>query len=212
MDGAQVVNTGAQGQTLLAAGRDLSLGTVTEARQENNVRNNDNYLRQGYKREVGTTIDTAGAVQLQAGHDVNLRAAQVYSTDGAVSVMADNDVSIASGEQSNNWSEGRKHTHRGLLKSTTNTTRDSLEETQAIASTLSGHQVAVRGNNITVTGSNVVSDAGTVLLADNDLTVQAATNTRGESHSSVRMKAASSTTAASRSRSARRCRAAMPRT
>lgn len=79
-------------------------------------------------------------------------------------------------------SEGRKHTHRGLLKSTTNTTRDSLEETQAIASTLSGHQVAVRGNNITVTGSNVVSDAGTVLLADNDLTVQAATNTRGESH------------------------------
>ena len=182
MDGAQVVNTGAQGQTLLAAGRDLSLGTVTEARQENNVRNNDNYLRQGYEREVGTTLDTAGAVQLQAGHDVNLRAAQVYSSDGAISVMADNDVSIASGEQSNNWSEGRKHTHRGLLKSTTNTTRDSLEETQAIASTLSGHQVAVRGNNITVTGSNVVSDAGTVLLADNDLTVQAATNTRGESH------------------------------
>ncbi|MBU2049507.1 MAG: hemagglutinin repeat-containing protein [Gammaproteobacteria bacterium] len=182
MDGAQVVNTGAQGQTLLAAGRDLSLGTVTEARQENNVRNNDNYLRQGYVREVGTTLDTAGAVQLQAGHDVNLRAAQVYSSDGAISVMADNDVSIASGEQSNNWSEGRKHTHRGLLKSTTNTTRDSLEETQAIASTLSGHQVAVRGNNISVTGSNVVSDAGTVLLADNDLTVQAATNTRGESH------------------------------
>lgn len=182
MDGAQVVNTGAQGQTLLSAGRDLSLGTVTEARQENNVRNNDNYLRQGYEREVGTTLDTAGAVQLQAGHDVNLRAAQVYSSDGAISVMADNDVSIASGEQSNNWSEGRKHTHRGLLKSTTNTTRDSLEETQAIASTLSGHQVAVRGNNITVTGSNVVSDAGTVLLADNDLTVQAATNTRGESH------------------------------
>lgn len=182
MDGAQVVNTGAQGQTVLAAGRDLSLGTVTEARQENNVRNNDNYLRQGYVREVGTTLDTAGAVQLQAGHDVNLRAAEVYSSDGAISVMADNDVSIASGEQSNNWSEGRKHTHRGLLKSTTNTTRDSLEETQAIASTLSGHQVAVRGNNITVTGSNVVSDAGTVLLADNDLTVQAATNTRGESH------------------------------
>lgn len=182
MDGAQVVNAGAQGQTLLAAGRDLSLGTVTEARQENNVRNNDNYLRQGYEREVGTTIDAAGAVQLQAGHDVDLRAAQVYSSDGAISVMADNDVTIASGEQSNNWSEGRKHTHRGLLKSTTNTTRDSLEETQAIASTLSGHQVAVRGSNITVTGSNVVSDAGTVLLADNDLTVQAATNTRGESH------------------------------
>lgn len=182
MDGAQVVNTGGQGQTLLAAGRDLSLGTVTEARQENNVRNNDNYLRQGYEREVGTTIDAAGAVHLQAGHDVGLRAAQVYSSDGVISVMADNDVTIASGEQSNNWSEGRKHTHRGLLKSTTNTTRDSLEETQAIASTLSGHQVAVRGSNITVTGSNVVSDAGTVLLADNDLTVQAATNTRGESH------------------------------
>ncbi|MDV3468485.1 hemagglutinin repeat-containing protein [Stenotrophomonas sp. C3(2023)] len=180
--GAQIINSGTDGQTLLAAGRDLSLGTVTEARQENNVRNNENYLRQGYTREVGTLIDAAGAVQLQAGNDVALRAAQVHSSDGAISVVAENDVDISSGQMQTNWDEGRKHTHRGMLKSTTTTTRDSLEQTQAIASTLSGHQVAVRGNNITVTGSNVVSDAGTVLLADNDLTVQAATNTQSESH------------------------------
>lgn len=182
MQGAQVVNSGADGQTLLAAGRDVALGTVTEARQENNVRNNENYLRQGYQREVGTLVDAAGAVQLQAGNDVDLRAAQVHSRDGAISVLADNDVNIASGQMQTNWAEGRKHTHRGMLKSTTTTTRDSLDQTQAIGSTLSGNQVAVRGNNITVTGSNVVSDAGTVLLADNDLTVQAATNTQSESH------------------------------
>ncbi|MDH0074928.1 hemagglutinin repeat-containing protein [Stenotrophomonas maltophilia] len=182
LNGAQVVNAGTGGQTAIVAGRDLNLGTVTESLQENNVRNADNYLRGGYSREVGTRVDTTGSVQLQAGNNLDLRAAQVHSTDGGIAVVAGNDVSIGVGEQRNTWAEGRKHTQRGLLGSTTTTTRDSLEQTQANGSTLSGNQVGIRGNNVTVTGSQVVSDAGTVILADNNLTIQAATNTSSESH------------------------------
>ncbi|MDH1123012.1 S-layer family protein, partial [Stenotrophomonas maltophilia] len=182
LNGAQVVNAGTGGQTAIVAGRDLNLGTVTESLQENNVRNADNYLRGGYSREVGTRVDTTGSVQLQAGNNVDLRAAQVHSTEGGIAVVAGNDVNIGAGEQSNTWAEGRKHTKRGLLGSTTTTTRDSLEQTQAIGSTLSGNQVGIRGNNVTVTGGQVVSDDGTVILADNNLIIQAATNTSSESH------------------------------
>lgn len=180
--GAQVVNAGEGGKTLIGAGRDVNLGTVQISEQENNVRNSNNYLRQGYTREVGTTITTNSDVQLQAGNDLNLRAATVHSSQGAILAIADGDVNISHGEATNNWSEGRKHTHRGMLSSTTKTTRDSLEQAVAQGSTLSGNTVAVQGKNISVTGSNVVSDAGTTMVADQNMTIQAATNTTSESH------------------------------
>ncbi|MBN0301122.1 hemagglutinin repeat-containing protein, partial [Pseudomonas aeruginosa] len=89
---------------------------------------------------------------------------------------------ILAGEARSNWSEGRQHKSRSLLGSSKKTTRDSLEETKAVSSTFSGNTVAVQGQNVTVTGSNVVSDAGTVIVARNDLTIQAATETSSESH------------------------------
>jgi filamentous hemagglutinin len=179
---AQVINSGKDGQTAIAAGRDLTLGTVKIAEQENNVRNSSNYLRQGYVQDVGTNITTAGDVRLQAGRDLSAIAANVTSEQGALVAVAQGDVNILAGEASSNWSEGRQHKSRSLLGSSRKTTRDSLEETKAVSSTFSGNTVAVQGQNVSVTGSNVVSDAGTVIVARNDLTIQAATETTSESH------------------------------
>ena len=179
---AQIINAGKDGKTAIVAGRDLNLGTVQVAEQENNVRNASNYLKQGHVRDVGTTVRTEGDVRLQAGGDLDARAANVTSDKGALVAMAQGDVNIVAGEASSNWSEGRKHKSSGLLGSTTKTSRNSVEETNAVASTFSGNTVAVQGQNVTVTGSNVVSDARTVVAAKNDLTIEAATETRDESH------------------------------
>ncbi|MDS1140850.1 hemagglutinin repeat-containing protein [Pusillimonas sp. SM2304] len=179
---AQVINSGKDGQTAIVAGRDLTLGTVKVAEQENNVRNASNYLKQGYVNDAGTRIDTAGDVRLQAGRDLTATAANVTSDKGALVAVAQGDVDILAGEASSNWSEGRQHKSKNLLGSSKKTTRDSLEETTATASTFSGDTVAVQGQNVTVTGSNVVSDARTVIVAKNDLTIQAATETASESH------------------------------
>ncbi|MFM0291260.1 two-partner secretion domain-containing protein [Paraburkholderia megapolitana] len=179
---AQVINAGEDGQSALVAGRDLNLGTVILAEQENNVRNASNYLKQGHMRDIGTTVQTQGDVRLQAGGNINARAASVTSEQGALTAMAAGDVNILAGEASSNWSEGRKHTSRGLLGATTKTTRDSLEENRAVASTFSGNTVAVQGRNVNVAGSNVVSDAGTAMVASNDLTIGAATEAISESH------------------------------
>ncbi|MBR8657933.1 hemagglutinin repeat-containing protein, partial [Achromobacter sp. Marseille-Q0513] len=94
---------------------------------------------------------------------------------------AQGDVNIQAGVADSNWSEGRQHSSRSLLGSKTKITRASLEETQAVSSTFSGNTVAVQGRNVTVTGSNVVSDAGTTIVARNDLTIQAATETASQS-------------------------------
>lgn len=182
LNAAQVINSGKDGQTALVAGRDVSLGTVAIAEQENNVLDANNYLKQGYEREVGTSITTAGDVRVQAGRDLTALAATVTSEQGAVVAVAQGEAQILAGQDSRNWSEGRQIKSRGLLSSKKMTTRDSLEETTAVSSTFSGKTVAVQGENVTVTGSNLVSDAGTVIAARNDLTIQAATDTKQESH------------------------------
>ncbi|MFY3149229.1 hemagglutinin repeat-containing protein [Achromobacter xylosoxidans] len=178
----RVVNSGKEGQTTVVAGRDLALGTVRIAEQENNVGNAHNYLKQGYVEDVGSQISTAGDLRLQAGRDLNATAASVTSEQGVLAAVAQGDVNILAGEASSYWAEGRQHKSRSLLGSSKKTTRDSLEEARAVASTFSGDTVAVRGQNVTVTGSNVVSDAGTVIMAHNDLILRAATETSKESH------------------------------
>lgn len=180
--GAQVVNMGEGGKTLIAAGGDVNLGTVEISKQENNVRNADNYLRQGYTREIGTTISAKGDILLQAEGDINARAAFVSSEQGMLAAAAQGDVNITSGQASANLSEGHKHTHGGALNRTTKTTRDSIEETWSQGSTFSGNTVAIQANNIQVTGSNVISDAGTALVAREQITIAAAENTRTENH------------------------------
>ncbi|PJM86423.1 two-partner secretion domain-containing protein [Achromobacter ruhlandii] len=179
---ARVGNRGKDGQTAMVAGRDLTLGTVTIAEQENNVRNASNYLRQGYEQDVGSTITTAGDVRLQAGRDLSSTAGAVTSEQGALIAVARGDVNILAGKANRNWAEGHRHSSKSLLGSSTKTTRDSLEETTALSSTFSGNTVAIRGENVTVTGSNVVSDAGTAIVANNNLTLLAATETSQESH------------------------------
>ncbi|WP_348995266.1 hemagglutinin repeat-containing protein [Achromobacter sp. HNDS-1] len=179
---ARVGNRGKDGQTAMVAGRDLTLGTVTIAEQENNVRDASNYLRQGYEQDVGSTITTAGDVRLQAGRDLSSTAGAVTSEQGALVAVARGDVNILAGKANRNWAEGHRHSSKSLLGSSTKTTRDSLEETTALSSTFSGNTVAIRGENVTITGSNVVSDAGTAIVANNNLTLLAASETSQESH------------------------------
>ncbi|MCF2133970.1 MULTISPECIES: hemagglutinin repeat-containing protein [Mycetohabitans] len=179
---AQIANNGQNGQTALIAGRNLSLVTVKVAEQERNVIDASNYLKQGIEQEVGTTVHARGDVRMQAGGDLNARAARVNSDQGTLVALADGDVNIVGGQTSRHWSEGRQYKSRNLFGSSQTTTRDSLVDTTAQASIFSGHTVAVQGRNVTLTGSNVVSDKGTFIEAQNDLTIQAATQTYSESH------------------------------
>ncbi len=179
---AEVSNSGKQGKTALLAGRDLTLGTVTIAEQENNIRNSENYLRSGYRTEVGSKVQGAGDVELQAGRNITARAAAVSSEQGALAASAQGDLTLQAGESSRNLSEAHKTTSRGLFSSRTKTTRHNLTEQQALATTFEGQQVALQGHNVTVAGSNVLSDVQTDILAKNNLDIGTVSETRSESH------------------------------
>ncbi|WP_342315751.1 hemagglutinin repeat-containing protein [Lysobacter sp. FW306-1B-D06B] len=178
---AQVVNAGASGQTAVVAGRNVNLNTVTVGEQNNSAADADNYVRHGYTQEVGTTIHASGDALLQAGGDINARAATVTSDHGAVTAVAEGNVNITHGVATANRSESHKSTSDHTFGSSTTLQSNSVDETFVQGSTFSGKTVGIQGQNITVTGSNVVSDAGTTLIAKENLTVEAGHDTRSES-------------------------------
>lgn len=183
-NGAQIVNTGAGGQTYVGAKGNINLGTVTVSEQNNTVADANNYIKQGYTRQVGTTVQTTGDVALVADGNFSATAAHVTSEQGGVTVVADGTVGIRNGEATQNWSEGHQTTHKNAISSTTRTTVDTLNQRTAQGSTFSGETVDISGDKVGIQGSNVVSTYGTSVSGTHGVEIVNATNETTESHDS----------------------------
>ena len=184
LTGAQVVNAGNGGSTSLEAGNNINLATVGEAQQQSITWNSSNWRKEASQTETGSLIQTQGDVRLSAGQDLNARAAQVTSAKGAVLAEANRDVNLAAGQNYQFADEAHKvKGSNGLFSSKTTTTRDTVSQTLAQGSTLSGEQTYVQaGRDINLSGSNVVSTNQTVLVADNNVSIEAATDSSSERH------------------------------
>lgn len=184
LQAAQVSNTGVGGKTALVAGNDITLSTVKESYTQSNQWDGDNWRKEAGRNEVGSSVQANGDIRLGAGRDVQARGALVNSDAGAVSVSALRDINVEAGERFNSADEAHKvKGSNGMFSSKTTTTRDTVAQTTAQGSTFSGEQTVMQaGNNITVTGSNVVSTSGTALVAGNDIKVLAGTETLDEKH------------------------------
>lgn len=184
LQAAQVSNTGVGGKTALVAGNDITLSTVNESFTQSNQWDGDNWRKEAGRSEVGSAVQATGDIRLGAGRDVQARGALVNSDAGAVSVSANRDINVEASERFSTADEAHKvKGSNGMFSSKTTTTRDTVAQTTAQGSTFSGEQAVMQaGNNITITGSNVVSTSGTALVAGNDIKVLAATETLDEKH------------------------------
>jgi filamentous hemagglutinin len=177
--GALVANSGKEGTTEIGAGRDINLGTVTTARHDTTVRDAGNYRAESSTREVGTRIETSGDISLHAERDVNVRAATINSAEGALEVNAKRDITIDAGQSTSMLNAGRRTEDSGFWGSDSSMERGTYGSTGVIGSSLGGKTVVLdAGNDIRIRGSNVVSDQGTELWAGNNITIEAATQTR----------------------------------
>ncbi len=173
----------ASGRIVLAAGNDVRLDTVAEARSERVNWDRRNHRGEASRTEVATQMAATGAVDITAGRDVVARGAQVATVDGAILVNAARDVVLATAESQASVDESHRHTSSGLLSSKTYSDRDQLEQTTQQGTLLSGNQVSVQaGQDVRVSGSNVVSSLGTALDAARAVSIEAATDTRHEVH------------------------------
>ncbi|WP_171019906.1 hemagglutinin repeat-containing protein, partial [Hydrogenophaga sp. 2FB] len=165
------------GVTAITAGRDLNLNTVRTRAEDDLHWNEDNRQRTTRSTEVGTRIETTGDLQLQAGRDLNARAANVQA-QGDLSAQAGRDVNIAAGVQTLDYADAHHKKTSDFLASGSITTRSTLNTADAISSQLGGRTVDIRaGQDLSVHGSNLISDQGTTLSAGRDVSITAAQTT-----------------------------------
>ena len=180
---AAIQNQGT-GDTRITANNNVNLGAVTQNSSNRIVWNGNNKRSDASKVDIGTSVQTQGNLTFAAGNDLNAKAAQVTSSQGNLLATAGNNVNLTAGEANVQVDEAHQHKGRSSAFSRkTTTTRDMLDQTTAQASTFSGQTTTVlAGQDINLTGSNVVSDHGTALSAQNNLNIAAATNTAVENH------------------------------
>ena len=171
------------GATTLSAQRDLQLTTATEDENERIVWDADNRLVQGQTREHGTRIGTQGDLDLIAGRDLAIRAADVDSQFGHVSITANEDIRLEGGRATSHWEEAHRIEDSGFLSSSVTSTLDASRSDRVTGTQVGGAEVTLAaGNAITIKGSQVISDHGTTAHAGGDIALSAARNEESRHH------------------------------
>ncbi|HEY4317198.1 MAG TPA: hemagglutinin repeat-containing protein [Herbaspirillum sp.] len=184
LNAAQIINGGKRGETSIAAGNDLNLGTVTESATQSLRWDADNHRSESNSLDIGSMIATVGDLNLQAGHDLNARAAEVVSDAGAIAATAGNDINLRAGSSRADMDESHKTKgSSGWFATKTVRERDRISRTEAQGSAFSGNTVALQsGNDINVAGSDVVSTLDATLAAGRDVNIEAAVDIVDETH------------------------------
>ncbi|MBK0414508.1 hemagglutinin repeat-containing protein [Chromobacterium haemolyticum] len=178
LSGAQVQNQAAGGSTVLQAGQDVAINTVDTALQHNLFWDGGNWSRSGATNQAGSTMRTQGDLAIVAGRDIQAVAADISSNKGQVQLQAARDISLGSGQQTRMVDWQGHHTEERTFSSKTIDERYHDQQTIAKGSSVSGVTVrAAAGGDMTLTGSQVVSDQGTLLQAGGNLTLKEARST-----------------------------------
>src|SRR5690606_12906133 len=157
-----------------------------------------NWRKESGSREVGSSIQTQGDLQLQAGNDLNLRASSV-GAGGALFASAARDIRLSAGSQTRNVDEAHRSVGRSGISAKTTNTRDSFSDNQAQTSSLTGAQTALRaGRDIGSEGARLEGSDELLLIAQRDISLLAATSSGNQANSKSRKSMTSADSRSSR--------------
>ena len=184
-----VANVG--GNTTFAAGRldnlggssfinttgDVNLNAVNVGYQSNSIGDANNYFNEGASADIGSQLNGNNDIIVK-GNNVSGMATQISSNQGTVGIIADGNVDFKEGRSKQNLSTAVKTTDKSFLSKTTTQDRFDSQSDNAISSNIEGNKVFIQaGNNISLTGTNAISDRGTQLTAGGNIDILAAKNT-----------------------------------
>ncbi|MGJ8517579.1 hemagglutinin repeat-containing protein [Carnimonas bestiolae] len=167
-------NAGNDSHTTLSAGNDLVLNTAATRHSTDYTRGSKDFDRSQQSSEVGSTINANGDIQLSAGHDMNLRAANVAASDG-VEMQAGHDINLDSGQEEFHQQNRAHWKNHGFMSSTTHDIYQQNDQTHALSSTVSGDTVtATAGHDLSLHGSNIAATHDADLAAGHDIRLDTA--------------------------------------
>ncbi|WP_229210016.1 hemagglutinin repeat-containing protein, partial [Duganella sp. Root1480D1] len=176
------------GPSQLSAGNNLNLNTVSASSSQSIVRNASNHMSQSASQDVGTQIRTNGALTLNAGQDINVKAATINAGQ-ALNVTAGRDLNITAGQATQSADGSFQRTKKnGYTSKTTITTHDQSQSTVALGSSLQGQSVNLgAGQNLLLSASDVMAERDVNMSAGRNLSILSAEET-SKSDSSYQMK------------------------
>lgn len=162
-------NQGTLSTTTLNAGGNVNLATLQTSSSLNLEWDSDNWRQESASKEIGAQLNTVGDLEISAGQDITLAAAQINSTAGAINAEAGGSITLREGRETRFVDEAHKTTgSNGAFSSKTISTRKGLEQNLALGSTLSGQQISLQaGDSLTIQGSQVVADQAVTLSGEN---------------------------------------------
>jgi filamentous hemagglutinin len=172
----------------LTAGKDIRLTAEKDLYAEDasvGKRKGSYYQRLKTEDEAvkGTLISSAGEVRLKAGEDISLKGSGITSEKGKISLTAGKDISMMD-EKEHHETIHEYHSHvSGLLSSKTKDLYEAGKTDPVRGSLISGNETHMEsGRDMTITGSAVVSDEDTTLLAGRNFKAESAEERSGSTY------------------------------
>ena len=154
--------------------RDHTVGEAWEAGNTANARNTDEILS-ARSAEVGTLIQAQGDISLISAGSIEARAAEIDSAAGAISLQAAKDIALEAGRELTEERFTVRTEQDGAFSHRTTLQRDESQGDFSLSSNITGLTVQLAaGQDISVSGSNIISDEATTLLAGRDIRIAAA--------------------------------------
>lgn len=181
--------TGAQ----IAAGNNLTAVAQTVILDEARDSQTIHYAGSGPNTSARGDLhdETVSGSRLTAGRDILIQANNGTATltgsslqaAGAATLKATGNVTLNTATETHQRDEEYQTQSRHFLSSKSTDSRDISDSTLAVGSLVSADAVTIHsGHDLNIQGSNVVSTQGTLLTAQNNINIEAATNTTTESH------------------------------
>ncbi|MCA1323681.1 hemagglutinin repeat-containing protein [Herbaspirillum sp. alder98] len=159
------------GDAVLVANRDINLGTVKTRDSYDVTFDSQNHLYTSNTQVAGSSIGTTGALTMSAGQDINAQAAYANS-GGALVAAAGRNIDLGAAQQETTVDQAIYTTSKGLLSSSSSRSQRDIATTTSVGTTFSGDSVQIAaGNDLTVTGSNVVGTNDVTLAANNNVNI-----------------------------------------
>lgn len=174
-------STSSGGNTTLTS----TTGNVTLASLEQNSHTKTSWSQGSSEiesvKQHATTVNATGDISINSAKDVTLTSSSIDGKN--VALVAGGNVNITAANDREFMDVQIHNKKKGLLGSTTTNTQDMTNTSTSVASHIGGETVSINSaKDITVQGSDVVSNSGTSLSAAHDINILSGTNTRAESH------------------------------